>query len=95
MIPFELSTEESALVRGGFFRRSRENKGKTNMKQLKFMLAAATAVGLAAAAQAGADAQYAASTGFEEQTVAEDATIGTGSIESMSICICFCAETYL
>ena len=52
MIPFELSTEESALVRGGFFRRSRENKGKTNMKQLKFMLAAATAVGLAAAAQA-------------------------------------------
>ena len=52
MIPFELSTEESALVRGGFFRRSRENKGKTNMKQLKFMLAAATAVGIAAAAQA-------------------------------------------
>ena len=52
MIPFELSTEESALVRGGFFRRSRENKGKTNMKQLKFMLAAATAIGLATAAQA-------------------------------------------
>ena len=51
MIPFELSTEESALVRGGFFRRSRENKGKTNMKQLKFMLAAATAVGIAAAAK--------------------------------------------
>ena len=38
LIPFSLSTEESALVRGGFFRRSRENKGKTNMKQLKFML---------------------------------------------------------
>ena len=52
MIPFSPSTEESALVRGGFFRRSRENKGKTNMKQLKFMLAAATAVGIAAAAQA-------------------------------------------
>ena len=52
MIPFELSTEESALVRGGFFRRSRENKGKTNMKQLKFMLAAATAISLATAAQA-------------------------------------------
>ena len=52
MIPFELSTEESALVRGGFFCRSRENKGKTNMKQLKFMLAAATAISLATAAQA-------------------------------------------
>lgn len=39
-------------MRGGFFRRSRENKGKTNMKQLKFMLAAATAIGLATAAQA-------------------------------------------
>ena len=52
MIPFELSTGESALVRGGFFRRSRENKGKTNMKQLKFMLAAATAISLATAAQA-------------------------------------------
>jgi len=52
MIPFELSTEESALVRGGFFRRSRENKGKTNMKQLKFMLAAATAISLATASQA-------------------------------------------
>jgi len=52
LIPFELSTGESALVRGGFFRRSRENKGKTNMKQLKFMLAAATAIGLATAAQA-------------------------------------------
>lgn len=49
MIPFELSTEESALVRGGFFRRSRENKGKTNMKQLKFMLAAAAAFGIATA----------------------------------------------
>ena len=56
MIPFELSTEESALVRGGFFRRSRENKGKTNMKQLKFMLAAATAISLATAARAGATA---------------------------------------
>ena len=41
-------------MRGGFFRRSRENKGKTNMKQLKFMLAAATAIGLATAAQAAA-----------------------------------------
>ena len=52
MVLFVLSTEESALVRGGFFRRSRENKGKNNMKQLKFMLAAATAIGLATAAQA-------------------------------------------
>jgi len=49
LIPFVLSTEESALVRGGFFRRSRENKGKTNMKQLKFMLAAAAAFGIATA----------------------------------------------
>ena len=62
MIPFELSTGESALVRGGFFRRSRENKGKTNMKQLKFMLAAATAIGLATAAQA---ARFSGSTDFE------------------------------
>ena len=36
-------------MRGGFFRRSRENKGKTNMKQLKFMLAAAAALGIASA----------------------------------------------
>ena len=77
MVPFELSTEESALVRGGFFRRSRENKGKTNMKQLKFMLAAATAISLATAAQAGADAQLAASTGFEEYTADEVVTTGT------------------
>ena len=58
MVLFPLSTEESALVRGGFFRRSRENKGKTNMKQLKFMLAAATAVGIAAAAQADTQTNY-------------------------------------
>ena len=47
------------------------------MKQLKFMLAAATAIGLATAAQAGADAQLDTSTGFEEYTADEVVTTGT------------------
>ena len=66
-------------MRGGFFRRSRENKGKTNMKQLKFMLAAATAIGLATAAQAGATDQYSSSTGFEELALSGDNKVTTGT----------------
>ena len=83
MIPFVLSTEESALVRGGFFRRSRENKGKTNMKQLKFMLAAATAVGIAAVVQAGEKTTYLVGTAadapenFESAELAGQNPVGT------------------
>ena len=78
MIPFELSTEESALVRGGFFRRSRENKGKTNMKQLKFMLAAATAISLATAAQAGATDKTLFNEDFDDYTADQVVTEITG-----------------
>lgn len=52
MVPFIPSTEESALVGGGFLRRQREQQRKNEMKTLKFMLAAATAIGLASASQA-------------------------------------------
>ena len=77
MIPFELSTEESALVRGGFFRRSRENKGKTNMKQLKFMLAAATAFGIATA-QADATDKKLVNENFNSYTADQVVTEITG-----------------
>ena len=48
------------------------------MKQLKFMLAAATAIGLATAAQAGATDQYSSSTGFEELALSGDNKVTTG-----------------
>ena len=82
MIPFFMSTGESALVRGGFFRRSRKNKGKTNMKQLKFMLAAATVIGLATAAQAAASDQFATSTDFEGHDVSAESQVVTTGTDS-------------
>ena len=74
MIPFTLSTEESALIGSGFVCCHGKKQRKKQMKKLKFMLAAATAIGLASATQAAVDTY--ASTGFEKLTVGTNVTTG-------------------
>ena len=59
-------------MEGGLVCRPWENKGKDTMKTLKFMLAAATAIGLASATQAD---QY-NTTGFEKLAVGTNVTTG-------------------